>query len=78
MRTERAGAVALGPVSWGGRRGAVALAPGYPTGGSQGGHIIFRWRQEGSTFVLGMHAWELFSEAYATLRRVAHNLPPPP
>ena len=67
MRTERAGAVALGQVSWGGRRGAVALAPGYPTGGSQGGHIIFR-----------MHAWELFSEAYATLRRVAHNLPPPP
>ena len=36
---------------------------------------MFRWRQSGETFVVGMHAWEPFSEAYATLRRVVTSLP---
>ena len=75
VRTERRRPVALGHVNWGGKRGSVALAPGFPTGGSQGNHVMFRWRRGGETYVVGLHAWEPFGEAYATLRRVVESLP---
>jgi hypothetical protein len=75
VRTERTRPLLFGNVSWGGKRGSVALAPGYPAGGSQGNHVMFRWRQGGETYVVGMHAWEPFREAYATLRRVVLSLP---
>jgi hypothetical protein len=68
--------IPLGSVRWAGRRGSVALAPGYPTGGSQGGHVMFRWRERGTEYVVGMHAWEPFTEAYSTLRRIVASLPP--
>jgi hypothetical protein len=74
VRTERPRPVFLGEVEWGGKRGSVALAPGYPFGGSQGNHVIFRWRRRGETYVVALHAWEPFSEAYATLRRVVASL----
>lgn len=77
MRRARTRPVLLGSVTWAGRRGSVALAPGFPTGGSQGNHVMFRWRRGRETYVLGLHAWEPFREAYATLRRVVATLPPP-
>jgi hypothetical protein len=75
VREERPRPLLLGRVTWGGKGGSVALAPGYPVGGSQGNHVMFRWRLEGKTHVVGMHAWEPFTEAYATLRRVVLSLP---
>jgi hypothetical protein len=75
VREERQKPVLVGRVTWGGKKGSVALAPGYPVGGSQGNHVMFRWRQGGRAYVVGMHAWEPFSEAYATLRRVVASLP---
>jgi hypothetical protein len=77
VHTERKQPVFLGRVTWGGRRGSVALAPGFPTGGSQGNHVMFRWRQGRDEYVVGLHAWEPFSESYATLRRVVAGLPRP-
>jgi hypothetical protein len=74
-RDERFHPVYLGPSVWGGKAGTVALAPPYPSGGSQGGHVVFRWRAGRTTYLVGMHAWEPFSEAYDTLRRVVISLP---
>jgi hypothetical protein len=75
LRTDRPKPVLLGRVRWGGRRGSVALAPGFPNGGSQGNHVMFRWRSGRETYVVGLHGWEPFREAYATLRRVVASLP---
>jgi hypothetical protein len=75
VRERRPKPVLLGRATWGGRRGSLALAPSYPLGGSQGNHVMFRWREDSETYVVGMHAWEPFSEAYATLRRVVASLP---
>lgn len=72
---ERDGPTYLGAVTLGGKHGALALAPGYPLGGSQSDHVIFRWRSGGKTHLVGLHAWEPFSEAYATLRRIVLSLP---
>ena len=75
VREERQRAVLLGRVAWGGKAGTVVLAPPYPSGGSQGNHVVFRWRAGRTTYLVGMHAWEPFSEAYATLRRIVSSLP---
>lgn len=65
----------FGRVTWGGKAGSLALSPPYPRGGSQADHVVFRWRSGRSTYVVGMHAWEPFTEAVATLRRVVASLP---
>jgi len=75
VHEDRQRPVYFGRVVWGGRAGTVALAPPYPTGGSQGNHVVFRWRTGRTTYLVGMHAWEPFAEAYATLRRVVSSLP---
>lgn len=75
VREDRSGPVLLGAATWRGENGSIALAPGYPLGGSQGNHVMFRWRERGNEYVVGMHAWEPFTEAYATLRRVVASLP---
>lgn len=75
VHEERSRPVLFGRVNWGGRPGTVALAPAYPNGGSQGNHVVFRWQDGRSTYLVGMHAWEPFTEAYTTLRRVVASLP---
>jgi hypothetical protein len=74
-REDRSSALLLAHVTWGGRSGTVVLAPPYPSGGSQGNHVLFRWRRGGTTYVVGVHAWEPFREAFATLRRIVQSLP---
>jgi len=64
----RTRAIFLGAYAWGGRRGTVVLAPDYPGGGEQGGHLIFRWRQSGVDCAIGLHGWEPLAQAFATLR----------
>lgn len=75
LHQDRSAPLLLARVTWAGRRGTVVLAPPYPAGGSQGNHVIFRWRARGTTYIVGMHAWEPFSESFAMLRRVAESLP---
>jgi hypothetical protein len=75
LRRQRPQPLLLGRPSWNGRHGELALAPAFPAGGSQGNHLVFRWRQGGAEYVLGLHAWEPLSEAVATLRRMVGSLP---
>jgi hypothetical protein len=63
-------AVYFGRATWGARHGTLVLAPGFPLGGQQGGHLIFRWREGGREYALGLHAWEPFVETVATLERL--------
>lgn len=70
FRRERASALYFGEVEWGGRRGALVLAPGYPTGGTQGNHLVFRWRDSGGDHAVGLHAWEPLTQAAATLQEM--------
>lgn len=70
FRRHRAGAVYFGEVTWSGRRGSLVLAPGYPTGGTQGDHLIFRWRDSNGDHAVGLHAWEPLAEAAATLKQM--------
>jgi hypothetical protein len=73
-RMDRNGPVALGAALWGGRHGSLVLAPPFPTGGSQGNHLIFRWREGGVTYFLGLHSWEPFLETVATLRKIVRSI----
>jgi len=75
VRMKREHPLLLGPVTWAGRHGSLALAPSYPRGGSQGNHLIFRWREGGATYFLGLHSWEPFTETVATLHRIVASLP---
>jgi hypothetical protein len=75
LRTERDAPLLLGEVTWGEKHGTLVLAPPYPTGGSQGNHLIFRWRQEGTTYLVGLHAWEPISETVLVLRTIIYSIP---
>jgi hypothetical protein len=70
VRMRRGQPVLLGGATWNGRSGSLVLAPSFPLGGSQGNHLIFRWRANGVTYFLGLHAWEPFVETVSTLRRM--------
>ena len=70
LRLERSRPLELGPVRWAGRRGRLLLAPPYLRGGMLGNHLVFRWRQRGTDFVVSLHAWEPLREAVATLRAI--------
>lgn len=68
-------AVFLGRVTWGGINGVVALAPPYNAVSSiHGDHLIFRWRRGETEYALSIHAWEPFSESFATLRAMIESL----
>jgi hypothetical protein len=73
VREKRGRPLGLGDAVWGGRRGSLVLAPPWPGGGSQGNHLIFRWRAGGVTYFVGLHAWEPFLETVSTLRRMVES-----
>ena len=75
MFRDRKRAIAFGTVRWGGRNGRLYLAPPYLYGGMMGNHLIFRWREGGRSYALGLHAWEPLREAAATLRAIVGSLP---
>jgi|GEM_PF-1762514 len=75
LREARTEPAYLGRATWRGKAGSIALSPPYPLGGSQADHVVFRWRSGPTTYLIGMHAWEPFTEALATLRRVVASLP---
>ncbi|MGH3035381.1 MAG: hypothetical protein ACRDON_12625 [Gaiellaceae bacterium] len=75
VRLGRIDPVFLGQVQWGGKAGTLALAPPYLYGGMAGNHLIFRWRQNGRSYALSLHAWEPFLETVATLRAIIESIP---
>lgn len=70
----RTRAIFMGSYVWGGREGTVVLAPGYPGGGEQGDHLIFRWRDSGIGCALGLHAWEPLAQAFEMLRAMVRSI----
>jgi hypothetical protein len=71
----RTTALFFGSATWAGKRGALILAPPNPLGGTQGDHLVFRWRERGVDYALGLHAWEPLTEAEATLREIMESTP---
>jgi putative hemolysin len=67
----------LGAVTWNSRRGTLVLAPSYPAGGEQGGHLIFRWRLGRTGYAVGLHAWRPLAAVRAVLRSMIFSLPRP-
>jgi hypothetical protein len=72
---ERSRAVFFGLRTWRGRTGTLTLAPGYPTGGTQGDHLVFRWRRGAVEYAIGLHAWDALTSTEATLRAMVVSLP---
>lgn len=70
----RTKAIFVGRYTWGGPTGTVVLAPDFPAGGVQGGHLIFRWQHAGLDFAVGLHGWEPLSAALTTLRAVVRSI----
>jgi hypothetical protein len=75
MSRDRTRALAFGPIRWANRNGRLYLAPPVLHGGMMGNHLIFRWRDAGRRYALGLHAWEPLLEASATLRAIIASLP---
>lgn len=75
LRETRKRGVFFGTVHWGGRTGALVLAPPYGLGGIEGNHLIFRWRGGENEYALSLHGWEPFRETVSALRRVIDSLP---
>jgi hypothetical protein len=69
-------AVYFGHVHWGGKTGTLVLAPSFPAGGEQGGHLIFRWRHGSGEYAIGLHGWEPFLQTAATLREIIASTGP--
>jgi hypothetical protein len=70
LTAPRETAACLGDETKAGRRGTLALAPPYPTGGEAGGHVFFLWRDGEISRAATLHAWEPVAETIDVLRRV--------
>ena len=70
-------AVFLGRDAWDGRTGVLVLAPRYPLGGDDGGHLIFRWREHGLSFAVSLHAWIPLPQAEAALEAIVASISRP-
>jgi len=55
--------------------GTLALVAPYLLGGEQGDHVIFVWHTRTSDYVIGLHAWEPFTQAVSTLRAIVESSP---
>ena len=66
----------LGKRTWAGRTGGLTLAPPYPIGGFDGGHLIFKWSENNTDYALSMHAWLPLREAERALRDAVESARP--
>lgn len=73
FRRARSGPLSFGRRMWAGKTGTLVLAPGYPRGGEQADHLVFRWRQHGLDHAIGLHGWEPLSQAAATLAGIVDS-----
>jgi hypothetical protein len=60
---------------WGGRTGALFLAPSYPFGRQIGGHLTFWWHKGGHGYVISLHAWEPLTQSARVLRAIVASTP---
>jgi hypothetical protein len=70
MRRKRSQALFFGRHRWGGRTGALFLAPPFIYGGQLGNHLCYRWRERGIDYLVSLHGWEPLPDAAATLRAI--------
>jgi hypothetical protein len=66
--------VLLESESWAGHQGTLLLAPAFPAGGVDGGHLVYRWEEGDRGFALSLHAWKPFDEGVATLRVLVESV----
>ncbi|MQA99537.1 MAG: hypothetical protein GEU78_04490 [Actinobacteria bacterium] len=62
----------FGVFSWAGREGELFLGPS--GGGANGGHLVFRWEDEGIDRVVSLHAWAPLTEARDVLRSIVGSM----
>lgn len=60
----------LGVRHWGGLVGRLFLAPDYPGGGIEGGHLVFAWNDDPQHPAVSIHAWFPLEDAELTLEGV--------
>jgi hypothetical protein len=70
LKTKRVEALSFGRTRWAGHEGVLFLAPPYLFGGQLGNHLCFRWRQNGTDYLISLHSWEPLPDTAATLRAI--------
>jgi hypothetical protein len=68
---KRNKALLLDTVSWFGKTGSLVLAPSFPSGGIDGDHLLFRWREGDEEYAISIHAWMPLRETTEALKAVA-------
>lgn len=66
----------LGTFTWGGHAGTQYLAPEFPEGGIDGGHLVFAWNEGDVEAAVSLHAWRPLEQAVATLKAVVSSIVP--
>lgn len=67
--------LALGRFTWGTKTGVLVLAPRYPIGGVDGGHLVFTWETDGADAAISLHAWSPLSDSVDILERLVASTP---
>lgn len=66
--------LAFGRFTWGVKAGFLVLAPKFPAGGVDGGHLIYRWAEGETEVALSLHAWAPLSDSIVTLRAIVMSI----
>ena len=74
-RKESTEPIHLGTYSWGTKHGTLVLAPRYPRGGIDGGHLVFVWNEGTNAAVMSLHAWVPLRDGIETLKHVVSSIP---
>jgi hypothetical protein len=79
VAAARRSPLALGRRRWAGHAGELALAPSSgPVPLAYFRYVFFRWRDSRGSHVLGLRAWEPFTESVRTLHALVDRLAPAP
>jgi hypothetical protein len=65
----------LGRFTWGTKTGLLTLAPTFPAGGIDGGHLVFTWTAGETDYAVSLHAWLPLQDAVSTLQGVVASIP---
>lgn len=64
----------FGRFTWGTHEGLLVLAPKFPVGGIDGGHLIFSWTEGQTEVALSLRAWAPLPDAIATLQAIVVSI----
>jgi hypothetical protein len=69
-------AVNVGDFTWGEIRGTLVVAPDFPLGGIDGGHLVFIWSDDDVDVdvAVSLHGWKPLRDAAATLATVVSSI----